>query len=241
MCDPVSATALALSAGGTFLQSREAANNADRVTGARNAAYEREMIGQRKFADESGVAFNQNLRKQGREAFDEQAEADAAQTKQAFNNIRTQPDYNMGVSGSTPKNVVIARQAASDDATAKTDRDLDAMAGLSGYQGALFNQDMGRSEFARLFGNLQDKASRRSALIPLEVNAAGNNASKSPSLFPTLLKAAGTGLGIYGAGSGITSFGDKTVQGPFVGMGPGAPVQQPGLFTKLKTIPGNFY
>lgn len=53
MCDPVSATALLLSAGGTYLESREAQKNQDRMTSARNAAFERGMIKQRQFADEA--------------------------------------------------------------------------------------------------------------------------------------------------------------------------------------------
>jgi hypothetical protein len=139
--------------------------------------------------------------------------------------------------------VVIARKAASDEAAAKTNRDLEGMAGLSGYTGAGFNQDMSRNQFARLFGNLQDKASRYSNLIPLEVNAAGNNASKSPSLFPTLLKGAGMAMGMYGAANGITSFGDKIVPGamPAGVYGPGVPTVQPGLFTNLKQLPSKAF
>lgn len=240
MCDPVSATALLLSAGGTYLESRDAAKNQDRITNARNNAYQKEMIKQRAFADQSGAAFNTNIDKQGRESFDEEAAKSADQFKQAFGAIQTQPDYNnTGFSASTPKNVVIAMQNENSKADAKTNRDLEGLSALSGYGGAQFNQDLGRSEFGRLFGNIQDKAARQSALMPLEIEAAGNNASKGPSLFPTLLKGAGTALGFYGAANGISSFGDKLVQGPLPlnGIGPGAPINQPGLFTNLKQLP----
>jgi len=243
MCDPVTATALALSAGGTYLQSREAAKNQDRMTDARNNAYEAGMIKQRAFADESGAAFGNNISKQGREQFDQQKDAATAETKKAFNDIRVQPDYNSigGAPASTPKNVVIARKTASDEAAAKTNRDLEGMAGLSGYTGAGFSQDMSRNNFARLFGNIQDNASHQSALIPIEMNAAANNASKAPSLFPTLMKGAGMAMGMYGAANGINSFGDKVAFGPLQQGKTWADMTQPGLFTKIKQIPGNFY
>lgn len=238
MCDPVSATALLLSAGGTYLESREAQKNQDRMTSARNAAFERGMIKQRQFADEAGAAFNHSIQDQGRESFDEQAAQEGDRVKQAFGSIQTQPDYNnTGMLASTPKNVVVANKEATAKADAKTNRDLNANAALKGYGGAMFNQDTSRNNFARLFGNLQDKASRESGLLPLEIQAAGNNASKSPSLFPTLMKGAGMTMGLYGAANGITSFGDKVAAGPLAPGQTWADMTQPGLFTNLKQIP----
>lgn len=244
MCDPVSATALLLSAGGTYLESREATKNQNRMTDAKNAAYQTGMIEQRKFQDEAGAAFNHNVQKQGREQFDQEAANEGDRIRQAFSEIRTQPEYNnTGMAASTPKNVVIAQKAANDKVDAETTRDLNNQATLAGYGGALFNQGMNQNQFARLFGNTQNAAQGKMQLLPLEMSAAANNASKSPSLFPTLMKGAGMAMGMYGAANGITSFGDKMVQGPLPlnGIGPGAPISQPGLFTKIKSIPGNFY
>ena len=244
MCDPVTATALALSAGGTFLETREANKNAQRVQNARNAAFQEGMNRQARFADESGAAFNHNITKQGRQAFDEQAAVENERMKQAFARVETQPDYNnTGTLASTPNNVVMAQREAVNKADEKTTRDLNNSAALQGYTGALFNQDMSRNEFARLFGNLQDKASRDSNLLPLEMQAAGNNASKSPSLFPTLLKGAGMAMGMYAGANGITSFGDKIVPGamPAGVYGPGVPTVQPGLFTNLKQLPSKAF
>lgn len=238
MCDPVSATALLLSAGGTYLESREANKNADRMQGAKNAAFERGMIKQRQFADESGAAFSHSMENQGREAFDENAQQTGDQMKQAFGAIQTQPDYNnTGMLASTPKNVVIANKDATAKADAKTSRDLEGLSKLSGYKGAQFNQDLSRNDFGRLFGNLSDKAGRESALLPLEMSAAANNASKSPSLFPTLLKAGGMAMGMYGAANGITSFGDKVAMGPLKAGQTWADMTTPGLMTNLKQIP----
>lgn len=205
MCDPVTATGLALSAGGTFLQTREANKNAQRVQTAKDNAYEEGMIRQRKYADETGQAFSEMSTNQGREAFDTQRDAEADRVKQAFSDIRTQPDHNQAFTSSTPKNVVLARQRASDTAGAETDRDVDALSRLSGYGGALFNQGMDRNKFTRLFGNVQDEASRDSRLIGMDMSAAGNNASKSPSLFPQLLKAGGQAMGMYASAGGTAT------------------------------------
>lgn len=243
MCDPVTATALALSAGGTYLETREANKNAKRVQQAKNATFERNMIEQQKFADEAGAAFNHNIDKQGRDQFDEQQQQSQDQFKKAFADVRTQPDYNTALPPSAAKNVVIARKQAKSKADETTNRDLEGLSGLQGYGGALFNQGLDRNEFGRLFGNINDEALAKNRLLPIELQAAANNAQKGPSLFPTLLKAGGMALGMYGAANGITSFGDKIVEGPVAAgtFGPGAPVTQPGLFSSMKTSFGGLY
>lgn len=229
MCDPVTAAGLALSAGGTFLQQREANKNAKRVANAKNQVYEQNMIRQQQYADEAGAAFNHSTNQQGREEFDQQKKVEADRIKQAFEGRRTQPDYNLGNQSSAPKNVVLARKRASDEAKAETDRDVDNLSQLSGYGGALFNSGLDRSEFARLFGNIQDEASRDSRLLGLDLQAAANNAQKAPSLFPTLLKAGGQALTGFGASGGSFT---NTVEGPVAAgtFGPGAPVTQYGIF-----------
>lgn len=213
MCDPVTAAGLALSAGGTFLQQREADKNARRVANAKNAAFTQDMNQQRVFADESAAAFNHNIDRQGKENFDEQRNAETSKFENAFNERRTQPQYNVGLSDNAPKNVVIARQKASDEASAETDRDVGNLAGLQSYGGALFNQGLDQTAFSRLFGNIQDKASGQTRLLPLRINAAANNAQKAPSLFPTLLKAGGQALSFAGA----SGMGDNGFTVPFTG------------------------
>ncbi len=240
MClDPVSLTAMALAAGGQYMQTREANQNANRMTEAKNAAYQTDMNRQAQYADEASAAFNHNIQNQGRESFDQQAAKTADATKQAFTRVQTpEMDYNdMGALASTPNNVIQAMKDKTAEADAKTTRDLNNNAALQGYGGALFDQNLNRNDFARMFGNMQDKASRDAALIPLDLSAAANNANKAPSLFPTLLKGAGMALGMYGAANGITSFGDKMVPGamPPGVYGPGVPTMQPGLFSTLKT------
>ncbi len=223
------------------MESREADKNARRVANAKSAAFTQDMNQQRAFADEAGAAFNRNVDKQGRENFEEQRNAETSRFENAFNERRTQPDYNVGLTDNAPKNVVIARQKASDEASAETDRDVGNLAGLQSYGGALFNQGLDRNEFARLFGNIQSKASGQTRLLPLRINAAANNAQKAPSLFPQLLKTGGQALGIYGAGTGTGNFLNTTVEGPTKAgtFGPGVPVTQPGLFTKIGNAFGN--
>jgi hypothetical protein len=107
----------------------------------------------------------------------------------------------------------------------------------------LFNQGLDGSAFSRLFGGIQDKAGGRARLLPGEMQAAATNSQKKGSIIPILLKTGGMALGAYGAGSGVTSFGDKLKEGAFTGMGPGAPVVDvgSGLFSKIKSIPGRLY
>lgn len=235
MCDPVTAVGLALSAGGTFLQQREQSRNEQRMMNAKNQAFHDNMARNTQFAAEAGAQQKQNTDNQSRESFDEQRESEGEKLKQAFTEIRTQPDYNIGLSANAPKNVVIARQQAADAAAAKTDRDVNNNAALQGYGGALFQGGLGQNEFARLFGNIQDKAGANTRMLPLEMNAAANNASKSPSLFPTLMKMAGTGMSLYGSAGG--SFSNTTEGAMAPGMfGPGAPETSYGLFMNNKPV-----
>jgi hypothetical protein len=199
MCNPLAATAMALTAGGSVLETRAANKNAQRAQSAKEAAFQAHQGRQRAFQDESGAAFNTNVQNQGRDNFDVQKENDTQRRIQAFNDIRSAPDYNEGIPNSAPKNVVLNRQAEADRARTETDRDVSNNAKLSGYGGAMFNQGMDQNAFARMFGNIQDKAAGDTRLLPLEMQAAATNSQKSPGLFPTLLKTAGQGLGMYNA------------------------------------------
>lgn len=235
MCDPVTAAGLALSAGGSFLQAREANANAKRVEAAKNKAFTDNMNRNRQFAADAGSIQANNTQKQGREEFDVQKEAEAQKVQDLFNANRTQPDYNVGLTSDAPKNVVIARKDASDDAREKIDRDVANNANLQGYSGALFNSGLSQSDFSRMFGNIQDKAGANTRLLPIEMNAAANNAQKGPSLFPTLLSAAGKGLSLYGGMGGSFS---NTIESPVAAgmMGPGKPITSYGLFMDKKPV-----
>lgn len=234
MCDPVTAGSLALSAAGTYLQSREQASNEKRMAAAREGAFAQNMARNTQYAADAGSIQANNTQKQGRENFDIQKEVEADKIKQAFANVRTQPDYNVGLSENTPKNVVIARQQASEDAAAKTDRDVANKAALEGYGGALFNSGMDQSNFARLFGNIQDKAGANTRLLPIEMSAAANNANKGSSLFPTLLKAAGMAGSLYGAAGG--TFTNAPLQGPTLSGAPLGGDKMYGLFMNNKPV-----
>lgn len=199
MCDPLT-IGLALSAGGTLLETREANKNMARMQNAKNQAFAENMTRQRKYADESTQAFKTSTEEQGREDFDIKKEQEAKNIEDVFSGIRVQPEYNKNLVPSTPKNVVIAREKAGAEEAAKTDRNVKAGANLQGYGGALFGQDMARSDFARTFGNMQDKAYRDVSLMPLDIQSAQNNAYRAPGAFPQLMKMAGTGLSFASAG-----------------------------------------
>jgi len=229
---------MAVMAAGSAMQQREQAKNADRIRDAKNDTFEANMIRQRGYAEEAGGKFDENIENQGKDSFDEQKAGEEDKIKSAFNDNRTQPDYNVGLMAGAPKNVVLAREAASGEATAETDRDLNNSAALTSYGGALFNQNMDSNAFARLFGNIRDTASRDANLMGLDMSSAAANASKAPPLFPTLLKAGGQAMSMYGAGAapGGSGFFNGTVEGalPSSGIGPGTPQVVPGMFTNVK-------
>lgn len=235
MCDPVTAAGLALSAGGTFMQQREQNKNISRANKAKEGAFAEHQQRQGVFQDESAAAFNTNLDNQGKDSFEDQRGEEANRIEQAFGDVRTQPVYNVGLSSNAPKNVVVARQRASDEAGAETDRDVGNFANLNAYKGTQFNQGLSSNAFARAFGGIQDKASRDARLLPGEISAAATNSQKAPSLFPTLLKAAGQGMSAFGSAGGSFT---NTVEGglPTSGIGPGAPVTQYGLFSNGQPI-----
>src|SRR5574343_131352 len=115
MClGPEVLASLALSGAGTYLQSREEAANAKRAMNAKNQAYQESVNRNRQMADEAGAQFGQNVQQQGRENLDVQRQAEADRAQQLFNERRVQPDYNVGLVSNAPKNVILARQSASE-------------------------------------------------------------------------------------------------------------------------------
>lgn len=234
MCDPMTAAGLALSAVGTGLQIKNQNDNISRANEAKTGAYQDYINRQRGFQEESASAFGDNINNQGADNFADRQEDEQDRITKAFGEIRTTPDYQQGIVASAPKNVVIARQRASEEAGAETDRDVDNFARLNSFQGATFNQGLDRNKYARAFGGIADRAVRDTNLLSLDINQAVNNSQKPAGPLPTLLSAAGKGLSLYGAANPGASFFDKTIEGPLPasGVGPGVPVQQPGLFTK---------
>lgn len=237
MCEPatIAMIGMGLSAGGSFLEQKDSNKNAKRVQQAKEGAFEASNTRQKAFADEAAGAFNENTNNQGRESFDERSSNEANRINEAFTGSRVQPDYNTGLTSNAPKNVITAREDASSEAGAKSDRDANAFAKLGGYKGATFNQGLDRNKFAQLFGNTQSKASGDAGLLGLNMQSAGANASKSPALFPQLLKAGGQAMSMYGAGGGSLS---NTVEGPLAAgsMGPGIPQTSYGMFQNGKPL-----
>lgn len=180
------------------METTEANKNEKRAMNAKNNAFATGMARQRQYADEAGTAFKDTTQTQGREAFDQQAVKEDTRMKEAFNRVRTDDPNYAAVPQSTPQNVITAVNSANAEADEKTDRDLNNMSSLNSYGGALFNQGLDQTKFARLFGNTQDKASRDMSLVPLDMQAAGNNAQKGQSLFPQLLKYGGMGMSLAG-------------------------------------------
>jgi hypothetical protein len=220
---------MAVSAAGSYLESQEQAKNVQRMQNAKNQAYAENMARQRQYADEAGAAFTPTVQQQGAEGLNQSIEQSTAERLKVFNDNRiSAPDYSPATNNA-PKNVALAQEQAFGEAEANAERDNTNLARLGGYGGGLFNTGLTRNNYARAFGNLSDKAGRDVNLMPLDMDAASTNAYKSPSLFPTLLKAGGAAGSMYGAGGG--SFWDQYGGVPSDGSyGPG---YQPGLFTQI--------
>jgi len=218
MCDPVTAAGLALSMGGSYLESKQQAKNQKRAIDAKNDAFQTSQIQQAKFADETGAQQQTNVTAQGRDKFDENRDQAETKFKNAFTERKVQPDYNVGLSSSAPKNVVLARETSQDEADDTLDRDLNNRAALDSYGRAIDENGFSNSEFARLFGNTQSAASGQQRLLPIRMKAAENNSQKAGSMLPMLMKTAGAGIsmgssaGMFGGGQGFAV--------PFTGSAP---------------------
>lgn len=241
MCDPVTALVvggMVASGAGTYLQSREQNKNAKRAMNAKNKAYSEGMERQNQYAEDASASARKMVDKQGAQAFNDDMSGAVEKRLQAFNDNRiAAPDYSI-LTGS-PKNVVMAQEQAFGDSESKRRRDTGNLAQLSGYGDTMFGSGLARNEYARQFGNLADKAGRDSNLIQLDMSSAANNAIKAPSLFPTLLKTAGTAATIYGA-AGAPGWASTTAAPPspdFIGPMP----QNPGFGAKLNNAFGGFF
>lgn len=203
MCDPATAimvAGMAASAGGSYMQSRNQNKNMKMQQAAKNDAFRSGMDRQEGYANEAGQAFGRNITAQGKSAFDEQLDQAFGRRSQAFDNARANAgDYSIPTLASAPKNVVIAQDRAFGAAADRSKQQSDALAKLTGYTDASFNQGLGRNEYNRAFGNLADKAGRDSRLIGIDMNAAANNAYKGPGILPMALKTAGSAASMYGA------------------------------------------
>ena len=225
MCDPVSAAVviggLVTSAVAQRNQTKQGNRNAQAVQTAKEAAYRQGIARQDTAAAEAREGFNTSLNQQGADAFGDTLADAAGQRLGAFNEASTTPgDYSRDV----PKNVRLAQEQAFGESSDKTSSRNQALAALTGYGDASFNQGLARNKYARAFGNLSDKAQRDRGLIQLQMQNAANNAFKGPSASLGAAKQIGQLAASYGAAGtpGINTTG-ATVARPnqaFVGPQP---------------------
>lgn len=215
MCDPLTAGSMALSAAGSYMQAREGAKNAGRATAAKNRVFQEGMDRQQGYANEAQEAYRPMVQGQGAEAFGNKMAQSVGSREQAFNDARIAPPaYNF----SAPKNVQLAMEQAFGDKGAETQRNTDALARLGAYGDTQSNMVLDRNAYARVFGNLADKAQGDVRLLPNAMNAAANNSQKSGSFLPTLMQMAGGAGTMVGAGGG-KAFG-RIIDGGQSGMIP---------------------
>ena len=235
MCDPVTAGAMAVSAAGSYLQQREQAKSLKAQQAAKEAAFRQGIAKQNAFAGQARQAFTPQVEKQGAAGFNQALTDNVSRRLQAFSDNKVNSgDYSV-TPASAPKNVVMAQNKAFAETGAETDRDNRGLARVGGYGGTIFNQNLDRNQYARDFSGIADQAGGQSRLLPLEMNAAYNNAAKGGSFLPALLKYGGQAAGMYSAAGMPGYYG--SVQGAPPGTLPwNVPggQYQPGIFDYYK-------
>lgn len=207
MClDPVTATGLALSLGGTVLGGMEQSKNTKRMVQARNDAAEAEMIRQRAFQDEAGSTFADTLG-----TFQPQRQAEALEQSQQkrTQQIQDRPLSDAGsvpLAGSAPSVVRENLASTFGEANTRARNDATRLGRLSGYDDFLFGNNINLSRSGGRLGEISSFARGSAGLLPVEQQAAANNAYRAPSGFADLLQLAGTGVGLAGM-TGWNPFG----------------------------------
>lgn len=202
MCDPVSAGILLAGALGstwaTNNQTKAQNRNMQAMQTAKENAFRDGIARQDSYAGDAQKAFAPVVSSQGSDGFNTAVTNGTANRMQAFTDSRL-PNDDYTFLGSTPSNVVAAKEQAFTDTNNKADVNNAALARLSGYGDANFNVGLDRNNYARAFGNIADKAQRDASLIGLDMNQANNRAFKAPNQGLAMAKTASNAAMMYGA------------------------------------------
>lgn len=216
MCDPLTIASMAVSAGTTMYQNQQQAKNMARMAEARNSATEDNFRRQDVLRSESKQQFGDVLNKfspgeqAGREA--------AAGTRRASLTEAAIPQNNpyAGVSTRAPSIVQNEVKRQVGEAGMRAGQQAGAGAKLASFGDVLLNNniDLGRAQ-----GQIRQTSdfSRGVAhLLPLEQNAAMNNAYKAPGGLSNLVKLAATGGTLAGAAGLGPTWGDLFGSNPWL-------------------------
>ena len=211
MCDPLTATGIALSVGSTLYKSQGAKKNTSRMVRARNDAAAAEDGRQRAYQDEANDVFNRTLPKFERGAQDVGVEQARQKREEKLTDAASgdgADEYQAPTAGSAPTVVKseIARRIS--DALTQGTKRARTQAALSAYGDNMFGNKVALGRSRGELAQVSDFASKSAGLLPYEMRAAAQNASRAPSIVGDLLGLAGSGATMAGMAGVGPSFGD---------------------------------
>jgi hypothetical protein len=212
MCDPLTATALALSAGGAYVKSREQNNyvNAQNAANQRAVDYSRMMKEQERARQSDYSAKADALMKQSEDqsnlaAFGDQQGASETRFMDTYSNQSPLLQEGMYLSGQQNANSEIQSEIAKRTANATADARARAanLAKLTGYGVANQQQGLGIQSVNDQIRTLQGLRQGSLSVNQQETSVPADNVQYSPTGIGDLMSAAGSVMS-FGAGNGMS-------------------------------------
>lgn len=202
MCDPITLGAMALSAGGSLVNSSEQNATQGRMIAARNRATQEELARQRAFQAQSGKTFNKQM-----VAFDPHKQESDLQAAQgaATDQFKANAPIDVGgiSSGNGPQVVNSAADKSVADAFGRGTAQDAALGQLTGWNQRALNNNLGLNNTGRNLDLTSDFAKTSAAVNRLEQDADYRNAYQPNSGIGDIMKFAGS-VGAYEGGQGKT-------------------------------------
>lgn len=200
MCDPMTAAALAASAGGAVIAGNERADSLNAQVNARNAATQAELARSKVYGQESRGIFDKSVGN-----FTPEAQGAALSTGQqdagkAFSaNLPT----NVGhiTTANAPRVVGEAENTKVADTFTRLGSSAEKHGNLAGYDQQMFGNKVALADSGRHIDTIGDFAKTSAGVNQVEQRAAFNNATKPSSGIGELLQLGGQ-LGAYYGGRG---------------------------------------
>lgn len=207
MCDPISLGSLAVGAAGQALSGYENSQNQADVINARNAATQAELARSKQYGAQSRQSFDNsvNIYSPGNQATN-LAGAQSTIGDTLTGNAPTAANVGTITTSSAPRVVGDSENhRLADVFTRAASKDAN-LAGLKGYDQAMFNNNVGLNSNARDIDTIGDFAKTSAGVNQIEQRAAAQNAKKPASGLGSLLSFVGT-VGANQAGRGGSIFG----------------------------------
>ncbi len=239
MCDPLTATALALTAAGSYAQYRGSKIAQNAMTNAQTA----ENARQKSLRSEADAAFAQSIGNQSVES-QQQKLADAVAERQATADASqvAAPVADVAVKGGTPSVVADETAARVGAGNLKAAAEGRLKAAMSGFSDLQLGNALENAKFSQRQANLSRFMTDSAGVLGTELEAASKKGDKAKNL-GSALQLAGQLVGMYGAmsptaaaPSQATSLGVKAIgpSGSAVTNGSTLGVTPFGRFVSMK-------